>query len=312
MPAAMLCPVCSRAGSPLFTDGGPQILQCAACRHQWYGAPLAADHAAREYGDAYFNGGGVGYPDYLSEAALITAHGERYARRPELVRQRDLVADRPASMLDVGCAAGFTMQGFARQGWQVWGMDPNAAMVARVHDAAVGGACTGCFDAAAAPAVLAARKGLAQGFDLITMIQVVAHLTDLTQTLINLQALLAPQGLVLVETWNSQSRMARWLGRRWHEYSPPNVLHYFSPDSLDALMGRAGLVRLAHGRPLKRLNLGHARSLFDHKFGHTGLGRTLSVLSRPLPAGLNLPYPAEDLFWTLYQRQRPDRSTPTE
>lgn len=291
------CPICEGPGIRLFANSSLGILKCRLCAHQWYGEQLPADHVQRQYDDDYFNGGGVGYHDYLSESELITAQGRRYA---QLLGGRQ--ADTSANMLDVGCAAGFVMQGFASAGWRPWGVDPNASMVAHANDAAVGPAGTVSFDSSDAVSAVSGLHPPAGGFDLIAMVQVVAHLTDLSQALRNIDTLLAPGGRVLIETWNSDSRTARWLGQRWHEYSPPNVLHYFSPISLDGWMAQAGLRREQSGRPVKRLNLGHARSLMAYKVRHCAPARILTSLTMSLPAHWTVAYPAEDLFYAVYRR----------
>ena len=65
-------------------------------------------------------------------------------------------------------------------------------------------------------------------YDLVVMLQVIAHLVDPLATGRRIAELLRPDGLWLVETWDRESRTARLFGRRWHEYSPPSVLHWFS------------------------------------------------------------------------------------
>jgi hypothetical protein len=40
----------------------------------------------------------------------------------------------------------------------------------------------------------------------------------------------------IIETWNRDDWVARLLGRHWHEYSPPSVLHWFNPDGLRRLV----------------------------------------------------------------------------
>jgi 2-polyprenyl-3-methyl-5-hydroxy-6-metoxy-1,4-benzoquinol methylase len=62
-------------------------------------------------------------------------------------------------------------------------------------------------------------------FDLINMIQVIEHVYDLDKALQNVARLLKEDGLVLVESWNMKSIVARMMGKRWPEYNPPSVVH---------------------------------------------------------------------------------------
>ena len=138
-----------------------------------------------------------------------------------------------------------------------------------------------------------------QQFDLVVMIQVIAHLEDPAAALQKIREMLKPGGHLLIETWDSQSLTARTLGQRWHEYNPPSVLHAFSRQSLAELTERQGFRPVASKRTTKKLKASHAKSLIEHKYQG---GRLHRFLLRPamtlLPDGVSLPYPADDLFWT--------------
>ncbi len=75
---------------------------------------------------------------------------------------------------------------------------------------------------------------LTDEFDLLTFIQVVGHLYDLHRAFEVAESLTRSGGHWLIETWNHRSLTARMMGRRWHEWSPPSVLQWFSPESLKA------------------------------------------------------------------------------
>jgi SAM-dependent methyltransferase len=266
------------------------------CSHQFVTTAPSGAHIEQQFGDDYFFGGGTsGYADYLSSEQLLRAHGKRYAETvaPFLTSRTAL------THLDVGCAAGFVMSGFVQSGWTSIGIDPNQTMVEHVHQSGAK-AIRGTLESADTIRRLKAHQ---DKFDLVTMIQVVAHLSDLDAALANLATLVRDNGYVLVETWDSQSRTARLLGSRWHEYSPPNVLHFFSGASLDRYMGKAGFELQDHGRPDKRITIGHGRSLFEYKYGETAWGKALLSASGFISDDLAVKYPSEDLFWRLYQKR---------
>ena len=64
-------------------------------------------------------------------------------------------------------------------------------------------------------------------FDLVSMIQVVAHFYDPRAAFEKAAGLLDENGCLLIETWDRESVSARVFGKNWHEYSPPSVLHWF-------------------------------------------------------------------------------------
>ena len=133
------CPVCSSATAFLLRRHGVDFRRCPSCTHQFADLAVSASHVDEVYGDAYFDGGGAGYPDYLAEGELIRRHGLRYARivgaalgfsapgAPDLSSPRRQV-------LDVGSAAGFILQGFIDGGWRGVGVEPNPSMARHARE----------------------------------------------------------------------------------------------------------------------------------------------------------------------------------
>lgn len=294
----MKCVICGGGCTPRFAKHGYWIERCTNCGHE--AARLTnpddgSSHLAAVYGDQYFTGGGDGYPDYLAEADLLRAHGRRYGT---LLRRYIPTG----TLLDVGAAAGFLLQGFCDEGWQGVGLEPNGRM-----------ACHGQEQLG-----LTMVQGDLESFthtkqfELVSMIQVIAHFHDLQRALSHAAALTKPGGFWLIESWNRRSLPARLLGKEWHEYSPPSVLHWFSPTDLTQLVAAHGFRPVAQGRPQKWLNAGHAKSLLHYKLQHASVlhyklqdmagYQVINRLFGLVPDNLKMPYPALDLFWGLYQK----------
>ncbi|MBW8879076.1 MAG: methyltransferase domain-containing protein, partial [Acidobacteria bacterium] len=141
-------------------------------------------------------------------------------------------------------------------------------------------------------------------FDVVTMIQVVAHFPDLRKALQVASEITCRDGFWLIETWNRNSWVARIFGRHWHEYSPPSVVHWFTPTTLRHLVEPFGFREIGSGRPSKWLNGAHAISLLQYKLGGSIPGRLLAGAGKLIPQNIPLPYLAGDLFWMLFQKQR--------
>ncbi len=280
----MLCPICNSPSRQLFVKDGYPIRGCEVCGHRFAELPAAADHVARVYGDDYFSGGGAGYSDYLSEAELLRDRGRWYARL--LGRYT-----KPGTLLDVGAAAGFILRGFLDRGWQGKGVEPNPRMAEHARTQLGLDVRTGTLE----------DLPPGESFDLLSMIQVLPHFLEPRRALAAAAAVTRPGGYWLFETWNRASWTARAFGQNWHEYSPPSVLHWFSPDGLQRLAAQFGFRKVARGRPAKWINGGHAKSLLRHKLGTTGVGGAAARLLDVVPDRLAIPYPAEDLFWMLFQ-----------
>lgn len=254
------CPTCAAAAKADRALRGYATATCGACGHRFVTSrPVpehAGEHVAEVYGDDYFHGGGAGYTDYAAEAELLRRHGAACAKQLGQHSQ-------PGRLLDVGAAAGFLMEGYADHGWSCVGVEPNAAMgaAARARGLDVR---TSTFESFC-------DEPSAAAFDVVAFVQVLPHFVEPAEALRIARVCTRPGGLWLVETWNRRSFVARCRGERWHEYSPPSVLHWFTPESLDALVAQFGGARIERGRP-------HPRST------HPALTRRRRVLHDLSPA----------------------------
>ncbi len=86
-----------------------------------------------------------------------------------------------------------------------------------------------------------ALADLAGTVDAVCFFQVLEHLPEPDAALAAAARLLRPGGVVLCETWDGASRIARLFGARWQQLSPPSVLWVFDRGSATALFGRAGV-----------------------------------------------------------------------
>jgi SAM-dependent methyltransferase len=270
--------ICNKA----FAVGGHAIYDCARCSHRFSPVSAGAEHVSHVYGDGYFTEGAAGYSDYLGDESLRRASGAWYARL--LARYTS-----PGHLLDVGSAAGFILKGLTDGGWTGMGLEPNASMAAHARER-VGvdvrvGTLEGCE--------------LDRAFDAVTMIQVVGHFYDLRGALAAAASATKPGGYWLIESWDRQSLPARLLGARWHEYSPPSVIQWFTPTSLASLVAEFGFREVARGRPRKQIRPSHAFDLIRHKLGMRASTRSSGAAGQEWV----LPYPPLDLFWGLYRKR---------
>lgn len=277
----MKCPLCQGNSARAFEVHGFWLRDCDVCGHRF--TEISADemHVAEIYDDSYFNGGGAGYDNYLEEAEMLQNRGRMYAKKLEKP------LGRKGTLLDVGAAAGFILQGFIDEGWRGIGLEPNAS-IAEFGRAQFG---------------LDIRQSSLESFktdekfDLISIIQVAAHFYDPQQAFRKTFDLLNENGSLLIETWNRSSISAKVFGKNWHEYSPPSVLQFFSQQGLTEFLKSLGFEKIAGGRPSKKISGAHAKSLLKHKLGD-------NALLKIIPDKINFPYPSEDLFWALYQKKQ--------
>jgi SAM-dependent methyltransferase len=133
-------------------------------------------------------------------------------------------------LLDVGCASGRFLRQMQEIGWRVAGIefDPEAARKARgiTPDVFEGDPMTAPFPPGS--------------FDVVTAFHVVEHLPDALGTLRRMVEWLAPGGLIIVEVPNVSGVGGRLFGRYWSGLDFPRHLIHFTPQTMTAMVERAG------------------------------------------------------------------------
>jgi len=275
---------CNEEKKVLFEKKGYPILECEKCSHKFTKIADHDEHLNEIYSDEYFFAGKEGYPNYLDQQDLLCAHGRRYAKLLSKYTKRGRV-------LDVGCAAGFILKGFEQSGWECYGIEPNETMAAygreHLH--------------LRIEANNIENFSTDKKFDLINIIQVIGHVYDPDQTLQNVSCLLNKNGLVLVESWNRNSLSARILGKRWHEYSPPSVIHWYSDKTLTELFNYHGFKLIAKGHPVKRISVEHALSFLEAKRPLRYFKKGIQAMRR-LSGKLTMINPFFDVKWYVFQK----------
>lgn len=281
------CAICKSCLTNIFNINEYPIFECGKCSHRQTFPIEEKGHVESIYSDHYFFDGGAGYPDYLQEGDLLKERGKKYAA----ILSKEGI--KPGRVLDVGCAAGYLLKGFQESGWQGTGIEPNKAM-----------ADYGC-------AILGLNVinqpvenfSLDMEFDLVLLIQVIDHLIDPKRALSKVLNCVRGGGYALVEMFNYKSLTAKLMGRAWHDYIPPSVLHWFSPESLDLLLSGYGFQKVKRGRLIKMIKWSHGKSVLNHKMKELPGGKWLMKPMNLLPDDLTLPYPSEDLYYVLYQKK---------
>lgn len=282
----MNCTICKSTNTELkFIKNGYHILHCNNCDHLFTDYEPTLKEIEQIYSDDYFFKGGVGYEDYTLEKDMLIRRGEYYAEKIS----NDIL---PGKVLDIGAAAGFLLKGFENKGWYGIGIEPNKCMV----------------DYGVNTLNIDLRQGtieaieLEDKFDLIILIQVIAHIYNLEKSIDKISKYLNPNGMILIETWDKDSLTSKLFGKNWHEFSPPSTLNYFSKKTLKQLMNQMGLSLVTLGRPKKNIHSKHAKSLIKHKINETKGLSWMAGITNLFPENMLLPYPSEDLFWALFKK----------
>ena len=191
--------------------------------------PKAPDH----YGEDYYTGRAeYSYRDERSQADF-DAHVWR-ARLKNIAR----FVPPPARLLDVGCAFGGLVQTARKMGYEASGLD--------VSRYAVDDARSRGLDVYQGE--LGADPFCEHQFDVITLIEVMEHLTDPRRAAARLKSLLRPGGLLVIQTANFRGRQAQKEKSMYHYYLPGHYF-YYSHTNLAGLFADYGLRVLRVYRP---------------------------------------------------------------
>lgn len=214
----MNCPICHHSGrSVLTTEAGTDVALCSnrRCRHFW-ALDLTAGHGVHDWTTTV---------DLTSDQSL-SLYRERNLRL--LDRFLQLMPERPIRCLDFGAGDAHVSRTFKEtmgdriqitcieadercwRHYPAWGLD----------------VCTELDD-------------LAGQFDLIYLIEVIEHLDDPLQVLIALRSRLAPGGFMFISTPEGSQ-----VESSTDAYRNPTHVHFFSRNSLNLLLNKAGFTKL--------------------------------------------------------------------
>jgi 2-polyprenyl-3-methyl-5-hydroxy-6-metoxy-1,4-benzoquinol methylase len=161
---------------------------------------------------------------YLAEAPIKKLLYE------EMLNRIESAMDSKGALLDVGSYMGLFMQAAADRGWVCKGIEPDRqAWEYAVHTLGLDVHC-GTTDTASLSA---------GSFDVITMLQVLEHLTDPYKELIRLSEILRPGGVLYVEVPNIDCWPVKMLGR-YHRHFAMHHFTFFGPYTLKKLLGNCG------------------------------------------------------------------------
>jgi len=223
------CNLCGADNTTLLRSEGPlNLVRCRQCGLVYVTPRLTEEAIQGLYADHYFgspDAGGLGYRNYTAEQECFL---QTFRRR---MRWLETYGEPGGRLLDVGCAAGFFMQIGRERGWEVYGVEP-ASRMAQFARSELGLAVFGGK---------LREAGFPSGsFDAVTLWDVLEHLTDPRQDLLEVHRVLRAGGLLVLETQNIASWAARVLGKRWLHYGNQLHLFHFSPQTVSRLLADTG------------------------------------------------------------------------
>jgi 2-polyprenyl-3-methyl-5-hydroxy-6-metoxy-1,4-benzoquinol methylase len=206
-----------------------RLVRCAGCGLIYVNPRPSAEDLARQYDRGYFHCSEPtfgGYEDYEGDRAEIA---RTFARRwKQLAPWAGVPSPR---LLDVGCATGIFLEVARAAGCPGEGLDLSEYALAVTREKGFA-ARRGTLEEAAFPA---------ESFDVVSMWDLIEHVTDPAALLAECRRVLRPGGLLAISTPDAGSLLARVLGSRWLGFrSIDEHLYFFSRLTMSAMLETAG------------------------------------------------------------------------
>jgi SAM-dependent methyltransferase len=236
------CICCRSIGSStfLYMKNQVPIYKCSVCG---VGKSLADDFDADEfYDESYFNGSRPdGYADYMSTRDVLQEH---FRQELDHLMKFGVTSGK---LIDLGCAYGYFLD-VARDRFDVWGLELCEEAVVSCHERGLGNVVRGDIS-------VENLAGMPEA-DAIVMFDVIEHLPEPAQALVDIAAKMKPGALLTITTGDFSSAVAKMMGQHWRLMTPPQHLWFFTPKSLKLLGEAAGLELIELDHPWKKVPLG--------------------------------------------------------
>jgi len=170
-----------------------------------------------------------GYSEGTDETHVGQAKGREitFAKQLKLINK---FKPRKGKLLDIGTAGGSFLYVAKKNGWDVHGVEPNKWMAkwGKKH-----------YGIDIKPGDIFANKYPDNYFDVVTLWDVLEHVPDAAKTLDEVNRILKPKGLLVVNYPDIGSWIARVLKRKWMFLLSVH-LYYFTPRTIRIMLNKHG------------------------------------------------------------------------
>lgn len=280
--------VCKLCGSETGLWGNKNYYNLFYCRSCGLVFVYPLPDPKSVYNEDYFSGAkeGFGYVDYDVDKEPMVPTFNKY------INLFAKYGKEKGSIFDIGAATGFFLKIAQNRGYKVSGVEMSqyATEVARNSGIDV-------YGGDLIPLHLESEK-----FDIVTMLDVLEHMTDPFSELLEVKRILKPDGLLVVNAPNGQSLLAKILKTKWHLVLPPEHLFYFSPKNLSKFLESNGFKTVYSGTLGKRFTFQYIFKML-YKWQKLFMWNYMSQLfSKGFLAKLYIPINLHDNFFMIFKK----------
>jgi 2-polyprenyl-3-methyl-5-hydroxy-6-metoxy-1,4-benzoquinol methylase len=136
-------------------------------------------------------------------------------------------------LLEIGCANGAYLTLMRNAGWNVYGIEIEAAAARYAREEL-------SLNVRNDTADVALADFPDNHFEAVTMWHVLEHMYDPSAVLAEIYRVLKPGGVFMLEVPNVNSLPASWFGEVWFPLEIPRHLYHFTPQTLTAMLTKGG------------------------------------------------------------------------
>jgi len=260
------CPVCSDATyKQEYQIKGFDIVRCTNCSMVYVNPRFKDDVILTIYKKNYFVKKNYSFSDFGYGNYDLTAYLRDKTFSRWYAEFAPLLATQQGKAIDVGCATGRFLTILKDKGWDTEGIELDVDMYNSLLEKG--------FNVKNTPIE---ECEVTERYDLITLFDVVEHITHLDDCFKKLYSMLSDKGSIVMVTPNIESFQKKIFGKRWFQFKPWEHISYFSPKTM---------YRLADKFNLKIVFISDCGQYADISFIHHrllryGFNRTASVFKK--------------------------------
>jgi 2-polyprenyl-3-methyl-5-hydroxy-6-metoxy-1,4-benzoquinol methylase len=212
----------------------------------------------------------------------VVAQSKRASFRWQVRQLLPYLGESRGVFLDVGTGVGYLLDEAKALGFEVKGVDCSGYSVAKTNERHPG---------SSQVATLETADLRDASVDVVSMIDLIEHVSDPNSLLAAASRILKPGGILLINTPDATSLSRRLLRRRWFHYKYEHIL-YWTPKSMRLALTKHGFAPTRIKHDIKTFALSYYTTYFKLFRLYGRLGETLAGIGEMLPASVKeYPFP---------------------